>query len=89
MRISELTGLALDGNIAPPDLALEEALQPVLEIMHEKYVSGVLIVNSTGADLYIGKDGGHYFNKKMLEEYLSKPVFGLTKDFLAALMKTE
>ena len=84
-----MTGLALDGNFAPPDLDLEKALQPVLDIMHEKYVSAVLIVKSTGADLYFGEDGSHYFNKKMLEEFISKPEFALTNDFFAALMKQE
>jgi len=89
LPISELTGLALAGNFAPSDPALAEALQPVLEIMHEKYVSAVLIVKSTGADLYFGEDGSHYFNRKMLEEYISKPEFGLTNEFFAALMKQE
>lgn len=77
------------GNIMPPDPDLNKALQPVLDIMHEKYMHGVLIVKSTGADLYSGEAGSHYFNRKMLEEYISKPEFGLTNDFFAALIKQE
>lgn len=73
----------------PPDPALDEALQPVLSIMHEKYPSAVLIVKSVGADLYFGENGSHYFNKKMLEEFLSNPEFGLINEFFAALTKKE
>lgn len=84
-----MTGLALAGNFAPIDHALDKELQPVLDIMNEKYVSAVLIVKSTGADLYFGENGSHYFNRKMLEEYISKPEFGLTNEFFAALAKME
>lgn len=82
-----MTGLALAGNFAPPDLALDEVLQPVLSIMHEKYPSAVLIVKGVGADLYFGENGSHYFNRKMLDEFLSKPEFGLTNEFFSTLMK--
>ena len=77
--------MALLGNIGSPDKELNEALQPVISIMHEKYRSGVLIVKSIGADLYFGKEESHYFNKKMLEEFLQNPKQGLTNEFFAAI----
>lgn len=73
------------GNIGSPDKELNEALQPVISIMHEKYTSGVLIVKSIGADLYFGKEESHYFNQKMLEEFLHDPKHGLTNEFFAAM----
>ena len=83
-----MTGLALLGNIEPPDPDLDKALQPVLDIMHEKYMHGVMIVKSTGADLCVGEEK-HFFNRKMLEEYFTSPQFGLTSELFADLMKTE
>jgi hypothetical protein len=79
-----LTGLALLGNIEPPDPDLDKALQPVLDIMNEKYVNGVLIVKSTGADLCVGEEK-HFFNQKMMKEYLTNPNFGLMKELMQIL----
>ena len=79
-----MTGLALMGDIEPPDPDLNNALQPVLDIMHEKYVNGVLIVRSTGANLCVGEEK-HFFNQKMLEEYLKKPNLDLLKELMPIL----
>jgi hypothetical protein len=83
-----LTGLALLGNIEPPDPELNKALQPVLNIMHKKYVNGVLIVKSIGADLFVGVEN-HFFNQRMMEEYLADPKFGLTNEILSKLTRIE
>lgn len=72
------------GSIVPPDPDLDKALQPVLDIMREKYVNGVLIVKSTGADLCVGEEN-HFFNRKMMEEYLTSPNFGLMKELMQIL----
>ena len=76
------------GNIVPPDPDLNKALQPVLDIMHEKYMHGVLIVKSVGADLCVGEEK-HFFNQKMLEEYLANPKFGLSKEMVSELIRTK
>lgn len=76
------------GNIVPPDPDLNKALQPVLDIMHEKYMHGVLIVKSVGADLCVGEEK-HFFNQKMLEEYFTDPRFGLTRELFEDFMRTE
>ena len=80
--------MALLGKAEPPDPDLNKALQPVLDIMHEKYVNGVLIVKSTGADLCVGEEK-HFFNQKMMEEYLTDPRFGVTSELFADLIRTE
>ena len=70
----------------PPDPDLDKALQPVLDIMHEKYMNGVLIVKSIGADLCAG-DNKHFFNKKVFERYLTDPAFGMINEIVDALSK--
>lgn len=75
-----MTGLALLGNIESHDPDLDKALQPVLDIMHEKYIDGVLIVRSMGAELCVG-GSKHFFNKRLFEKYLTDPSFGMTNEF--------
>lgn len=78
------------GNVLKSnDPELHDALQPVFKILRERYSDGILIAKCTGADMYQNPKETHFFNKVMLEEYMSNPMFGMTKDMLQSYVNVQ
>lgn len=73
----------------PEKTKLGEALQQVFKILRENYPASILIVNASGADLYLESGEKHIFNQEMLEKYMTGPMLGLMNNMLNGIMDME